>query len=250
MDRWWHRDVIEAGKLPLMLCFLAFVLTFAITRTITRLIRAGRGPFKDQVSSSGVHVHHAIPGLILLIIGAFIGVSALGSDAWTLTSAILVGMGTSLVLDEFALLLRLTDVYWSNEGRISVDMVSLTAACLGLVLVGISPVGVNEVGTTELAVRISGIAILAIHGLLVFVCVLKSKYRIALFGLFLSPIALFGAVRLGRPGSVWARRRYSGRQTKRATERAADFDRRFAPLQHRWENLVGGRPSLPDPPGS
>jgi hypothetical protein len=28
MASWWHRDVIAAGKLPLMLCFLAFVVTF------------------------------------------------------------------------------------------------------------------------------------------------------------------------------------------------------------------------------
>ena len=48
MDNWWHRDVLGAGKLPLMLCFLAFVVTFAVTRTITRLIRAGRGPFRGS----------------------------------------------------------------------------------------------------------------------------------------------------------------------------------------------------------
>ena len=250
MDRWWHRDVLAAGKLPLMLCFLAFVLTFVITRTITRLIRAGKGPFRDQVSSSGVHVHHAIPGLILLIIGAFIGVTSLKSDAWTITSALLIGMGTSLVLDEFALLLHLTDVYWSNEGRVSVDMVSLTAACLGLILVGVSPVGVTQVGTAELAVRVGGVAVVILHGLFVLLCVLKGKYRIALFGIFLLPVAAFGAARLARPHSYWARHRYSTARMERATTRADDFDRRFAPLQHWWENLVGGAPSRPDPPAA
>ncbi|SDP25151.1 hypothetical protein SAMN04515671_3421 [Nakamurella panacisegetis] len=248
MDRWWQRDVLAAGKLPLMLCFLAFVLTFAITRTITRLIRAGRGPFRNQVTSSGVHVHHAVPGLVLLIVGAFVGVSSQNSDAWTVTSALLVGMGTSLVLDEFALLLHLTDVYWSNEGRVSVDMVSLTAACLGLVLVGVSPVGVTQVGTTELAVRLGGVAVVTLHAVLVLVCVLKSKYRVALFGLFLLPVAAVGATRLGRPRSYWARHRYGSARAERAATRAATFDRRFAPVQRRWENLIGGRPSLPDPP--
>jgi hypothetical protein len=43
MASWWHRDVIAAGKLPLMLCFLAFVVTFGLTRTITRMIRDGAG---------------------------------------------------------------------------------------------------------------------------------------------------------------------------------------------------------------
>ena len=56
MVSWWHRDVLAAGKLPLMLCFLAFVVTFVLTRTITRMIRDGRGPFRNQVTASGVHI--------------------------------------------------------------------------------------------------------------------------------------------------------------------------------------------------
>src|SRR5438067_770400 len=110
-----------------MLCFIAFVLTFAITRTITRLIRAGRGPFHDQVTSSGVHVHHAVPGLILLIVGAFVSIGAPGPGPWPSIAAVTIGIGVSLVLDEFALVLHLTDVYWTQEGRVSVDMIGLTA---------------------------------------------------------------------------------------------------------------------------
>jgi len=48
MGSWWHPDVIAAGKLPLGLCFLAFVVTFVSTRTITRLIREGQLSFTDQ----------------------------------------------------------------------------------------------------------------------------------------------------------------------------------------------------------
>jgi hypothetical protein len=69
MASWWHRDMIAAGKLPLMLCFLAFVVTFVLTRTITRMIRDGRGPFRNQVTPSGTHIHHSVPGIILLITG-------------------------------------------------------------------------------------------------------------------------------------------------------------------------------------
>src|ERR1700712_3665875 len=129
-----------------MVCFLAFVVTFLVTRGITRSIRSGRGPFRDQVTSSGVHVHHAIPGLVLLIVGAFVSVGAPDAGPWPIIAALLIGVGVSLVLDEFALLLHLDDVYWSNEGRVSVDMVSLTAACLGLVLVGGGPGGVDPAG--------------------------------------------------------------------------------------------------------
>jgi hypothetical protein len=60
MLSWWHRDVIAAGKLPLMLCFVSFVVTFVSTRTITRLIRDGRGPFRN-VTAGGTHVHTPCP---------------------------------------------------------------------------------------------------------------------------------------------------------------------------------------------
>jgi hypothetical protein len=53
--------------------------------------------------------------------------------------------GTSLVLDEFAPILHLHDVYWSGEGQLSVEAVSLAAACLGLALVGFSPFSVRDV---------------------------------------------------------------------------------------------------------
>ncbi|GDY82623.1 hypothetical protein SAVCW2_18220 [Streptomyces avermitilis] len=45
MGHWLHRNIIEPGKLPLLLALASFVLTFVITRVITRLIRAGKGPF-------------------------------------------------------------------------------------------------------------------------------------------------------------------------------------------------------------
>lgn len=246
MHVWWQRDVIDAGKLPLMLCLVSFVVTFVTTRTITRLIRAGRGPFRNQVTSSGVHVHHAVPGLVLLIIGAF---SALGTIAqvWRAVAAVLIGVGVSLVLDEFALILHVTDDYWTNEGRVSVDLVSLAAACLGLAVVGFSPVGVDDVGPTELAVRLGSTAGLLGHGVLLLICVLKGKYSVALLGLFLPLIAVVGAVRLARPGSAWARHRYRPERQDKAARRAAALDRRWDPLLRRWQNLIGGAPSRPDP---
>ena len=80
MISWFERAVIDAGRLPLFLCFVAFVVTFVATRSITRMIRAGRGPFGDNVSSSGLHIHHVVPGVILLITGAFLAVGA-GDEA-------------------------------------------------------------------------------------------------------------------------------------------------------------------------
>ena len=97
--------------LPLALLFVAFLLTFVITRVITRLIRAGRGPFRNNVSG-GVHIHHAVPGIILLIIGAITSVAADGTAPAGEIAAVLIGIGASLVLDEFAMILHMQDVYW------------------------------------------------------------------------------------------------------------------------------------------
>jgi hypothetical protein len=246
MLSWWHRDVIAAGKLPLMLCFASFVVTFVLTRTITRLIRDGRGPFRN-VTVGGTHVHHSVPGIILLMIGAFTAVGGPGTMGWLSFSGIAVGIGTSLVLDEFALILHLQDVYWSGEGQLSVEAVSLVAACLGLALVGFSPVRVADVDSAELSLRISATGVLVIDACLALVCVLKGKYRSGLFGLFLPPVGLIGAVRLARPNSIWARRGYRGERLGRATRRAADFDRRWKPVQADWQDFIGGRPSQPHP---
>jgi hypothetical protein len=248
MASWWHRDVLAAGKLPLMLCFLAFVVTFALTRTITRMIRDGRGPFRNQVTAGGTHVHHAVPGIILLMVGAFTAVGGPDAAGWRSFAAVAVGIGTSLVLDEFALILHLQDVYWSGEGQLSVEAVSLTAACLGLALVGFSPFGVQGVDAIELSLRLTATGILVVDAVLSLVCVLKGKYRMALFGLFLLPAGVLGAVRLARPSSIWARHRYRGKRLQRATRRAADFDRRWAPLLTGWEDFVGGKPSQLSPP--
>ena len=249
MASWWQRDVIAAGKLPLIMCFLAFVVTFALTRTITRMIRDGRGPFRNQVTASGTHIHHSVPGIILLIIGAFTAVGGPDSLGWRSFAALAVGTGTSLVLDEFALILHLQDVYWSGEGQLSVEAVSLTAACLGLALVGFSPFGVRDVDGFELSLRLTATGILIVDGVLSLICVLKGKYRTALFGLFLPPVGMIGALRLARPSSIWARHRYHGNRLQRATRRAADFDRRWAPLPDRLGRLRR-REAVPAQPAS
>ena len=127
---------------------------------------------------------------------------------------------------------------------------SLTAACLGLALVGFSPFGVKDIDGIELSLRLTATGILIADGVLAFICVLKGKYRTALFALFLPPVGVIGALRLARPSSIWARHYYRGKRLERATRRAADLDQRWAPLQTDWEDFVGGKPSRPNPPAS
>ncbi len=206
-------------NVPLLVCFAAFVVTFLTTRTITRMIRAGKGPFHDNVSGGGLHIHHAVPGIILLVTGAFLAVGTSGSgSAWAIVAALLVGVGTSLVLDEFALILHLQDVYWADEGRISVEMVSLAMGCLGLAVVGLTPFDFSGFEGGVESALIVGAVVAAILALII-VSVMKGKYKLALFGAFVPLCALVAVLRLARPESRWAKRHYGPAKLARA-ERA------------------------------
>jgi hypothetical protein len=222
----------------LFLCFLAFVVTFAVTRGITRMIRAGRGPFGDNVSDSGLHIHHAVPGVMLLTVGAFLAVGADGATGWAEIAGVLVGVGTSLVLDEFALILHLDDVYWAEEGRISVEMVALAFACLGLALLGGSPFQVEGAG--GLALVVTWVVLIVSHLTFVGIAVAKGKYRSALLGTFTPFVALAASVRLARPSSRWARRHYDDTKMARARRRADRFDAGLGSIPSRLSAWLAG----------
>ncbi|MEO5725311.1 MAG: hypothetical protein ABIQ39_09575 [Ilumatobacteraceae bacterium] len=244
MTNWWQRNIVEPDKLPLLLFTLAFVVTFLVARVVTRLIRAGRGPFKNNVAATGLHVHHAVPGLVLLLTGTLLAVGAPPTTLWRSVAAVLTGIGASLVLDEFALILHLDDVYWSDEGQASVQAVSLTVMCLLAMLVGLTPFGVHDVGRTEVGVRSTGIlSVIAVIAATV-VCAMKGKYRLGLLAIFVPPVAIAGAIRLARPGSRWFVRHYADQPDRRleATERATHFDAKWDPLFRRIGDLVAGRP--------
>ena len=78
------------------------------------------------------------------------------------------------------------------------------------------------------------------------VCVAKGKYRLAVVALPVPVVAIAGAIRMARPGSLWARRFYSQARVDAATRRATRFDSRWRPVMGRWDSLVGGVPYRPD----
>lgn len=243
MGHWWVRNIVEPGKLPLLLALAAFVLTFVVTRVITRLIRAGRGPF-GNVKAGGLHIHHVVPGVVLTVVGGFGAVASDRHGAGGAVAAVVFGIGAGLVLDEFALILHLDDVYWTEDGRKSVEVVVLTAALVGLLLAGFSPFGVNDLTQQELADRGSAIATLAGNFLFSLVALGKGKTRTAIFGTVVPLVALVGAVRLARPGSAWACRFYGGRPRARARAalRAYRHDRRWARPRRAVQDWIGGKP--------
>ncbi|MEU2713922.1 hypothetical protein [Streptomyces sp. NPDC007205] len=243
MGHWWARNIVEPGKLPLLLALAAFLLAFVITRVITRLIRAGKGPF-GNVKAGGLHIHHVVPGVVLTVVGGFGAVASDRHGTGGAVAAVLFGTGAGLVLDEFALLLHLDDVYWTEEGRKSVEVVVLTAALVGLLLAGFAPFGVNDLSQQELADRGTVISNIAGNFLLSLVALSKGKARIAVFGVIVPLVALVGAIRLARPGSPWARRFYGRRPRARAKAalRAYRHERRWARPRRAVQDWIGGKP--------
>ena len=115
---------------------ISYAIAAGIVRASTHTIRVrgGWGPFRNR-RISGRHIHHFIPG-ILLAFGAG-GVSIVSRneelDQWL---AIPFGVGTALTFDEAALLVELEDVYWSEEGILSVQVTMATMALLGALALG------------------------------------------------------------------------------------------------------------------
>ena len=121
MVRRAYHEELGPGQRSALLSWLAFTVTFAGLRELTYSIRAGKGPFRN-ISVGGEHLHHYLWGIALLSgVGA---VAVRGEERQRRHPAVAVsyGAGLALIVDEFALLLDLRDVYWARQGRISIDV--------------------------------------------------------------------------------------------------------------------------------
>jgi hypothetical protein len=206
----------------------AFLVTFLVTRLITRAIRNGRGPFRNA-SVGGVHLHHEVYGIFLLLGTGTAELTYRPGPPWLYVLAVLFGIGAALTLDEFALWLHLEDVYWSKEGRSSIDAV-LVALVVGLLLlVGANPFDADRA-------RGEGVVAATVLVNLTFAlaAILKGRVVLGVVGVFVPVVAIVGALRLARPHSPWARRRYpEGSERRRRSEERFPAGRR-----HRWDAVV------------
>jgi hypothetical protein len=255
---WFQHRILETGRLPLFFFFLALVAGFAFIRFSVRMIRAQVRWWPGNVTPGGLHVHHVVFGVVFMVSGGLAGlVVPTGNRVVTAIAAAVFGLGTALVLDEFALILHLRDVYWSEEGRASVNAVFVAIAVTGLLVLGVFPVGlVDGRPVTDPEGRVDRIATALSIGIgalitaaLAAVTVLKGKLVTGLAGLFLPILLVVGSIRLARPGSPWARWRYRSPRRARKLARAERRDRRLRQPVVRarnWlQNAVAGRP---DPP--
>jgi hypothetical protein len=230
----------EPGQESGFLVLLAFLVSFLCIRTSARLMRSPRVPWwPGSVEAGGVHIHHLVWGISLLLASGFVAfVSNLDAPWWQITT-IAFGVGAGLTLDEFALWLRLSDVYWSAEGRESIDAVIVCALLGGLVVVGVQPFNLADtpsaIGTT-VAVPVVG----ALAG----IAFAKGRVMLGAISIFVPVVGAFAAIRLAKPNSTWAHRRYRGARAHKLERARARYgpERRGEVLGTRIRDAIGGPP--------
>jgi hypothetical protein len=214
----YREGIVDTGREAQFLFFIAFLLTFAFIRTSTHMIRAQVSWWPGNVSVGGTHIHHLVWGILLLLIFGWIGVAVVPDSPWGEISAVMFGIGTGLTLDEFALWLNLKDVYWEKQGRRSIDAVIVAIALTGMVLVGYRGwIDAADSVEPEVFALVGGGGGLGI--LLALVNCAKEKFGMALLGFLVPVVHIVGAIRLGKPHSLWAKLFYKHGQLRRSEER-------------------------------
>jgi hypothetical protein len=239
---WGH--LVAHDEQGLFLVLMGFILSFAFIRTSARLMRSPKVPWwpGSVVSDSGVHLHHLVFGIVTMMIAGALGFAALGHSPWVEICAFAFGVGAGLTIDEFALWVYLDDVYWAQEGRSSIDATVIAAAGMLLMLLGFSPFNFETGSFGAVAGSILGAAFVFA---MVAICFAKQRILHGAVGFFVFPFAIYGAARLGKPRSGWARHRYGERRPDKQARAEARFqpDRRTERLKNAFRDIVGGKPS-------
>jgi hypothetical protein len=240
---YWNEHILANNRQGVFLVLVGFILSFAFIRMSTRLMRSPKVPWwpGSVVSDSGVHLHHLVFGIVTMMIAGTLGFAAHGESPWAEICGFLFGVGAGLTIDEFALWVYLDDVYWAEEGRSSIDATVIAAAMMGLVVLGVNPLDTGTESEGWLALIVSGLLLV----LAVAFCFFKGRRLHGIVGFFVFPVALYGACRIGKPDSAWARRRYGGRKPKKQVKSEGRFppDRRTERFKNAFRDIVGGKPS-------
>jgi hypothetical protein len=217
------------------LVIVAFLVTFLFIRTSARLIRMQVSWWPGSVKTKGgLHIHHLVWGICLALASGFLSIALRPGGFWGAALAVLFGIAAGLTLDEFALWLRLDDVYWSQEGRASLDAVIVAALLGGLVVLGLSPIDSSAQGW-------SIVIALSINVVLCIAAILKGRLLLGVIGVFVPLVSLVAVIRLAAPSSPWARWFYrpGSRKLSRSEARFARSRARHT----RVMDLIGGAPT-------
>ena len=138
----WETHMVQSDRYPRFVVCAAFLVTFLVARGVTHVTRRRQSfPARKLHRGGGIqighlHIHHLVAGILLLLLTGYIGTSEERLRSRN-RLALLYGMGAALTLDEFALWLRLEDVYWARQGRDSIDAVVLAGATFTLAGLGL-----------------------------------------------------------------------------------------------------------------
>jgi hypothetical protein len=257
---WFEHDIIGRGRLPLLCCLIAFILTFFVTRTFVRLIRrrtgSGRTPRwwePRNIRIGSKHIHHVVVGVLLVMVSGItlVTLSVTGNESEFTATAIIFGIGAALVLDEYALILHLSDVYWEEDGRTSVDAVFAAIAVGGLLVLGLHPlmffISLWQDTTHSVVLRAGLVFAMVLTLPLAVLVVLKGKVWTGLIGMFFVPLLVIGAIRLSRPQAPWARYLYMTRLNKmsRALQRERKLRRPVVRAKLWLQYTIAGTPRVP-----
>ena len=233
MAYWYQTHLIDTERSAALWVLIGFVVTYAITRSITLKIRrkSAEPPTEAAADEEGGGL------LVVLITGLLEFRYSPGSPGQEILGA-LFGVGAALALDEFALWLHVEDVYWSEEGKKSIDAVMIAVIVGAGLLIGAAPLGLSG-GGSDTGVWFAMIVVV-VHISYTIICMLKGKIPTGLIGLVISIVSLVGAIRLAKPSSYWAKRFYDETKLAKAEARFAAEDAR----REKWRARFGSGSSL------
>jgi hypothetical protein len=240
-------DALDPAKRPLMFLFIGLLVAFILIRVNTRLIRSDVTWWFGDFRINGLHIHHSVFGIVVMAVAGILQFAWQPTGLWLNVTAFFFGGGLALTLDEFALILHVEDVYWTEQGRQSIDAVILGLAFVGLLLTGLVPLAVPDTTDVEVASRWIAVVLIAANVVFVIITFLKGKLWLGTLGLFVPFLAVVPALRLAKPNSPWAHTYYGKKAAKLARARRRDegWHQRWERRKHRLWDLIGGRPHLP-----
>jgi len=125
----WYLDIIKRNKRTPLLVFTSFLITFLIARLSANYLA------KLSLIINAYHIHHFYYGFILLFTACWIALVTNRPDMYNI-SALLLGVGSGLIVDEIGLLLNCT-----SNGRVcnyttraTFDIVVITLLILLVIL--------------------------------------------------------------------------------------------------------------------
>src|ERR1700742_2424149 len=181
-------DRARPGTGTAFVVLAAFVLSFLAIRTSARLTRSVSWWPGGVETEGGVHLHHLVWGICMMMLAGFLSFAAPLGPPWWHIAAIVFGVGVGFTLDEFALWVNLRDVYWAEQGRQSFDAVVVALAFAALVVLGTTPFGLDD----PASISATAAAVVVVLGLSV-VCFLKGRILLGVIGLFVPFAGAFGA---------------------------------------------------------